>query len=124
MNVLNPDDKQKNEALQAVLSMAEMLVSRDRDSRTTQETRPEASMAQQLIELTCVILGCDAAFMALSASVTECLQIEATSGFAPEQEHELMQRFEHIRLSNCFKDPSMLAHLAGGRTFVLDLTLP
>ncbi len=124
MNVLNYDDRQKNEALQAVLSMAEMLVSRDRDSRTTQETPPAASMAQQLIELTCVILGCDAAFMALSASVTECLQIEATSGFAPEQEHGLIQRFEHIRLSNCFKDPLMLAHLAGGRTFVLDLTLP
>jgi hypothetical protein len=70
MNVPNHDDRQKNEALQAMLSIAEMLVSRDRDSHTTQEGPPAASMAQQLIELTCVILGCEAAFMALSTSVT------------------------------------------------------
>jgi signal transduction histidine kinase len=124
MDVLNHDDRRKNEALQAMLSMAEMLVSRDRDPHTTQETPTTSSMAQQLSELTGVILGCESFFMALSTSVTEYLQVVATQGFTSEQKRLLLHRFEHIRLSDCYKDPSMLIHLVGGMALVLDLTLP
>ena len=124
MDVLNPDDRRKNDAVQAVLLLAEMLVSHDKDFYTAQETPTPSKMAQRLVELTCTILGCDSAFMALSTSVTEHLQIAAAQGFASEQQRLLMHRFEGFRLSDCYKDPSMLAQLVDGEALLLNLTLP
>ena len=124
MDVLNPDDRRKNDAVQAVLSLAEMLVSHDKDFHTTQETPTPSNMAQRLVELTCTTLGCDSDFTSLSTSVTEHLPIVAAQGFASEQKRLLMHRFEHLRLGDCYKDPSMLAQLVDGEALLLDLTLP
>ncbi len=111
-------EQQTQEALKALLRMAELLVQQPQ----AEEQQRSLEVERHLAELACSLLGCPVAFILTLDPQTLGMRVLATVGYASEQEEQL-----HAIISNWTHTPPALAHmerLMAGETLVLDLTQP
>jgi PAS domain S-box-containing protein len=121
-------EQRTQEALDALLNMAETLVARE-DAARTQATPSAASdtlsgMARRLAELTCRVLDCQRVSILSLEPETGNIHAITTVGLSPEQEQPwLIALPQGIQLSERVQ-PEMAARLRAGETLLFDLTLP
>jgi PAS domain S-box-containing protein len=111
-------EQQTQEALKALLRMAELLVQHPLES----EEQRSLLVGRHLAELACSLLGCPIAIIITLDPQTLEMQVMGTVGYTPEQEvrlHSIISTWTHSP-----PDLTDLAHLMAGETLVLDVTQP
>ncbi len=122
-------EQRTQEALDALLNMAETLVAREDAARTQEPPSAAASdtlsgMARRLAELTCRVLDCQRVSILSLEPETEGIHVITTVGLSPEQEqHWLTVLPQGIQLSERVQ-PGLAARLRAGETLLLDLARP
>jgi PAS domain S-box-containing protein len=118
-------EQRTNDALDALLAMAEALVHIPDGAGPATERSPTAAsaVARRLAELTCRVLECQRAAIITIDPTTEELQLIATVGLSSENEQHLQAMLQKSRLSDGL-DPAAIARLAGGEALTVDLTQP
>ena len=112
------------EALDALLNMAETLVAREDTSEEQATPDTLSGMARRLAELTCSVLGCQRVSILSVEPETERIHVITTVGLSPIQEqHWLTALPQGLQLSEKGR-PTPAARLHSGETLLLDLTHP
>src|SRR5579885_1540509 len=116
-------ERRTSEALQALLTMAETLVSTSGSAKSGELLpSPGGSVSHRLAELTCSILNCRRAGI-IAIDESNRLVPVAVVGLAPELEQHWWQDTAQARLEDVF-DTSDLERLQRGEVFLLDTSLP
>ncbi len=120
--------RRTQEALEAVLAMAEALVTGPAAPGVPQEApspREAKTVARQLAELTCQVLGCRRVGISLLDQETDLLLPLAVAGLSPEQETRwwIEQRQQRNPL-HASPAPAMVTQLEAGDVLQVDLTQP
>lgn len=117
-------ERRTAEALQALLTMAETLVSTSASSAKSEELRSGASgsVAHRLAKLTCSILSCQRTGI-IAIDESNRLVPVAIVGLSPELEQHWWQHTAQARLADVFAG-SALERLQHGEVFLLDTSLP
>ena len=121
-------EQRTQEALDALLNIAETLVAREDAARTRMppSAAPDmlSGMTRRLAELTCSVLGCQRVSILSLEPETENIHVITTVGLSPEQEQPwLIALPQGIQLSERVQ-PGLAARLRAGETLLLDLTRP
>jgi PAS domain S-box-containing protein len=116
-------ERRTSEALQALLTMAETLVSTSSSAKSGELLpSPGGNVSHRLAELTCSILNCRRAGIIAIDESNQLVPV-AIVGLAPELEQRWWQDTAQARLEDVF-DTSALERLQHGKVFLLDTSLP
>ncbi len=119
--------RRTQEALEAVLAMAGALVTGSGDLNTLQEppARSARSVARQLADLTCRVLGCQRIAISLLDPETDILRPLTVAGLSPEQETQWWVEQEQQQAPlHASPEPAMVAQLEAGEVLQFNLTQP
>lgn len=120
-------EQRTHDALNALLTMAETLVSQSEERSSTGELSSDAlyKIAQRMVKLTCSVLGCTRVSISVVEPETELVRAVAVVGLTPEQEQQWWeeQRAQEIRLSDS-TEPELVARLMANEVLTFDLTQP
>jgi PAS domain S-box-containing protein len=111
-------EQQTQEALKALLRMAELLVQHPLGG----EEQSSLLVGRHLAELACTLLGCPVAMIITLDPQTLSMQVMGTVGYTPEQEarlHDMISTWTHTP-----PDLADIERLVHGETLVLDTTQP
>ena len=117
--------RRTQEALEAVLAMAEALVTGPDAPNDTPTAREAGTVARQLADLTCRVLGCERVGISRLDGETDLLLPLAVAGLPPEQEAQwwIEQQRQQTPL-HASPAPEMVAQLEAGEVIQFDLTQP
>ena len=120
--------RRTQEALEAVLAMAEALVTgpdAPNDTRNEASAREAGNVARQLADLTCRVLGCERVGISRLDGETDLLLPLAVAGLSPEQEAQwwIEQQQQQTPL-HASPASEMVAQLEAGEVIQFDLTQP
>jgi signal transduction histidine kinase/putative methionine-R-sulfoxide reductase with GAF domain len=119
-------ERRTNRALEALLTMAELLVRVPSEADLLNEPFPNSAgdLARQMAELTCTVLGCSRIGIILIDPETELMRPLAVVGLPPEQEREWWaSQPTDARLSDS-PMPEMVAQLRRGESLLIDMRKP
>lgn len=117
-------EQRTQEALEALLKMAEMLIEKEITAREQALPSSALSVARRLAELTRSVLGYQRVSILSVEPETEIIHVVTTVGLSPEQEQQWLSRLpQGIRLNERVQ-PGPAARLRAGETLLLDLTRP
>ncbi len=115
--------RRTQEALEAVLTMAETLVTGPGSQEAPIEDAK--TVARQLADLTCRVLNCQRVGIALLDPATDLLKPLAVAGLTPEQEAQWWKEQESQQVPlHQSPETEMVAQLEAGDVIQLDLTRP
>ena len=119
-------ERRTHDALNALLAMAESLVSLPETMKPAGQLTQEASdrMAQKLVELTRDVMGCERVGITAIDPQTHELHSVAVIGLPPEQELLWRTRRPGFHLSDMLVDPAYQQHLLDNEPIVVDITQP
>lgn len=112
-------ERRTRESLEALLEMAEALVSHT--TRDNGEQAPLYETTKRLAELICTVLRCRTATIVELVPGTDQRQLVATFGFTVDQEQQLRDRIQEQTLSEALGDRELLSGLYTGGVLVIDL---
>src|SRR6266849_5438243 len=114
-------EQHAQEALDALLTMMEVLVSHDTEPDGEQATLTMTETARRLAELTCTVLGCRyATILGLEAEL-DVWQFMTSVGFSLEEEHEIRARIQGRSMSASLENPELISRLCAGEALVINL---
>ncbi len=114
-------EQRAQEALDALLTMMEVLVSHDTEPDGEQATLTMTETARRLAELTCTVLGCRyATILGLEAEL-DVWQFMTSVGFSLEEEHEIRARIQGRSMSASLENPELISRLCAGEALVINL---
>ncbi len=119
-------ERRTHEALNALLAMAESLVSLPKTMKSTGQLTQETSdrTAQKLVELTRDVMGCERVGITAVDPQTHELRSVAVIGLTPEQELLWRNRRPGVHLSDMLLDAVYQQRLLAGEPIILDMTQP
>ncbi len=119
-------ERRTSDALNALLAMAESLVSLPESVRSTGQLSQDASdrMAQKLAELTRDVMGCERVGITAVDPQTHNLRSVAVVGLPAEQELMWRSRSPGFHLSDMLMDDAYQQRLLEGEPIILDMTQP
>ena len=119
-------DRRTHDALNALLAMAESLVSLSETVKSTGQLTQDASdrMAQKLVELTRDVMGCERVGITAVDPETRELRSVAVVGLSAEQERMWRTRRPGFHLSDMLMDDAYQQQLLSGEPIILDMTQP
>ncbi|HEU5369531.1 MAG TPA: ATP-binding protein [Ktedonobacterales bacterium] len=118
--------RRTQESLEAVLAMAEALVTGSGDLDTLQgpPARSARTVARQLADLTCRVLGCQRIAISLLDPETDILRPLTVAGLSPQQETQWwVEQKQQVPL-HASPEPMLVAQLKAGEVVQFDLTQP
>ncbi len=117
-------ERRTQASLEALLAMAEALVTHEPVSSGVQALASTAPLAQRVLELSCQVLGCANATFVSRELESDLAHLVASVGFTPEQEQHVRASVEGTRFSERYQDRAFLERLHAGEVQVLDLAQP
>jgi PAS domain S-box-containing protein len=117
-------ERRTHEALDALLAIAESLVTVPPASEVTPALPTTTPLAHRLLELTCQVMGCENATFVSREPDTDAAHLVASVGFTAEQERIIQASVEGTRFADRYQDPAFLARLHAGEVQLLDLSRP
>ena len=119
-------ERRTQDALDALLMMAEELVQRSEelDVPIVETPVPAKEVAQRLAELIRSVLSCERVSITIVDPHTHLLRSSAVVGLSPEQERAWLERRSDYSLSEQIQSPELNARLFANEVIVLDLTQP
>lgn len=113
-------ERRTQASLEALLAMAEALVTHEPTSSGAEAPASTAPLAQRVLELSCQVLGCANATFVSRELESDLAHLVASVGFTPEQEQRVRASVEGTRFSERYQDRAFLARLHAGEVQVLD----
>ncbi len=107
-------ERRTQEALKALLEMAEVLVSSEAIPEHEQAEAATQKMAQRLAALICRVLDCQASTIIVLDAAKNALQLLAASGLSATQQDQTATWIQHIRLNNELRGSPIVAQLRMG----------
>lgn len=119
-------ERRTHDALNALLAMAESLVSLPENMKTTGQLSQDASdrIAQKLVELTRDVMGCERVGITVVDPQTQNVRSGAVVGLPGEQELLWRTRRPGFHLSDMLLDETYQQQLLKGEPIILDMTQP
>lgn len=119
-------ERRTHDALNALLAMAESLVSLPETVKSTGQLAQEISdrMAQKLVELTRDVMGCERVGITAIDPQTHELRSVAVIGLSPEQEQRWRTRRPGLHLSDMLLNPTYQQRLLDNEPIIMDMTQP
>jgi PAS domain S-box-containing protein len=117
-------ERRTQEALKALLEMAEVLVSSEAISEHVQSVTTTQMMAQRLAALICRVLDCQNTTIIVLEPAKNVLQLLAASGLSAEQQDQVERWVQQIRLDDDLRNSHILAQLRRGKELLVDLSRP
>ncbi|GAC1402977.1 MAG: hypothetical protein NVS4B12_27740 [Ktedonobacteraceae bacterium] len=119
-------ERRTQDALEALLMMAEELVERPNENPGQADYRaiPAREVAQRLAELIRSVLACKRVSITVIDPETHALRSSAVVGLSPEQEQQWRARRSDYLLSEQISSPALDAQFRANEVLVLDMTKP
>ncbi|GCE21496.1 PAS domain S-box protein [Dictyobacter kobayashii] len=115
-------ERRTQTALDALLLMAESLISCERTSTQTEETI--RVVLQHLIELVCRVLGCEGAILVMLDAATGKIEYGVGTGFDSSVVSTLHPHVQGAALSDYVQEPELIRQLQAGNAVLLDVSQP
>jgi len=116
--------RRTHEALNALLAIAEVLVSPEVDAAASTETYAAAPIAKRLAELTCSVLGCRRVAILAVDPQTDIMRTVAVAGLSPEHEKRWWaEQQAAVRIAD-WPDQQLAARLRAGEVVNFDMAQP
>jgi signal transduction histidine kinase len=124
-------ERRTHEALNALLAIAEALVQEPEQNNAIDRTAAKRGrarglpVARRLAQLTCSVLGCSRAGIAVVEPESQLVKAVAVVGLTPEQEPQWWAEQEQQQARfGAGIDPELLARFVAGEALVIDMTRP
>ncbi len=116
--------RRTHETLNALLAIAEVLVSTEADEAAGTETYSAAPIAQRLAELTCSVLGCRRVAILAVDPQTDIMHSVAVAGLSPEHERRWWAQQQTAGRIADWPYQQLAARLRTGEVVTFDMTQP